>query len=111
MSEERSLRYNANKLRWSLVDFESIEEMVKVLEFGATKYTPGNWKKGLNREEVLESLQRHLIQLFSGQEVDEESQSHHMGHILCNAMFYLYHHRNNTFCVERNNPFVKPINK
>lgn len=68
-----------------------------------------NWKKGLNREEVLESLQRHLVSLFNKEEVDQEMDTHHMGHIMCNAMFYLYHHRNRSFCVERNNPFVKNI--
>ena len=68
-----------------------------------------NWKKGLNREETLESLQRHLIEVFSGNELDEESTCHHMGHIMCNAMFYMYHLRNNSFSPERNNPFVTKV--
>lgn len=35
----RAKRYNDGKLKWSLVDFESLEPMVRVLEFGAKKYT------------------------------------------------------------------------
>lgn len=65
--------------------------MIRVLEFGAEKYAPENWKKGLDLKEVLESMQRHLAALMDGEEVDIESGIEHMGHIQCNAMFYNYH--------------------
>lgn len=64
-----------------------------------------NWKKGLNREEVLESTLRHLIELFNGNEQDSETEEHHMSHVMCNAMFYLHFHRNKNFSKKRNNPF------
>lgn len=102
-----ALRYNEGKLRWDLVDWEGIEEMLKVLEAGAIKYEPENWKKGLNREEILESIQRHLVAVFKGEEIDMDLMTHHMGNIMCNAMFYLYHFRNGSFVKERNNPFKK----
>jgi len=98
-------RYNTGKLRWDLVDWEGIEEMLKVLEFGANKYAANNWQKGLHKKEILESTQRHLIKLFQDEEVDQESQLHHAGHIMCNMMFYLYHDRHSSFVSERNNPF------
>lgn len=102
-------RHNVGKLRWSLVDWKGVEEMLKVLEFGAIKYSADNWKKGLNREEILESTQRHLIQLFQKEEQDQESQLHHAGHIMCNMMFYLYHARHSSFVSERNNPFKNTL--
>lgn len=89
------------------MDFESLEEMVRVLEAGADKYSPGNWKLGLNRDEILESMLRHLLQLFKGEEFDQDLRTHHMGNIMCNAMFYLYHLRNESFSTKRNNPFKK----
>lgn len=64
--------------------------MIQVLEFGATKYEPFNWQRGLDKREILESLQRHLAKLFDGEEIDTESGLHHIGHIMCNAMFYSY---------------------
>lgn len=64
--------------------------MVSALEFGAAKYSPDNWKKGLPTEEILGSLIRHLAALQSGEELDPESNVHHTGHILCNAMFLAY---------------------
>jgi len=90
-------RFNEGKLQWNLVDWESLKEFVKVLMFGSKKYAPDNWKKGLNREEILESMQRHLVALFNKEETDPESGLHHMGHIICNAVFYLFHFRNKSF--------------
>lgn len=104
---EQAKRFNKGKLRWGLVDFEAVGEMVKVLEAGAIKYGPDNWKKGLNREEILESIQRHLISTFEKEEVDQELGTYHIANIMANCMFYLYHHRNDSFSDQRNNPFVK----
>lgn len=88
--KDKALRYNTGKLKWSMVHFESLGPLVKVLMYGEKKYARNNWKKGLNREEILDSMQRHLGALIDGQELDLESQEHHIGHILCNCMFYSY---------------------
>lgn len=100
-------RFNEGKLRWNLIDWRSVEETIMVLEFGAEKYEPDNWKKGLHREEILESIQRHLVALFKGEEIDPESGLPHTAHIQCNTMFYSYHKRHNSFTKERQNPFKK----
>ncbi len=89
--EDKALRYNDGKLKWSLVHYASLAPMIQVLMFGAKKYAPNNWKKKINRAELLESMQRHLSALMDGEEVDNESKLSHMGHILCNGMFYCYH--------------------
>jgi len=80
-------RFNEGKLKWSMVDFKSLEPMVRVLEFGAKKYSVDNWKKGLDPKEVLESLLRHAFAISDGEEFDPESGLSHIGHIQCNAMF------------------------
>jgi hypothetical protein len=83
-------RYNDGKLKWSYVHFKSLEPMVRVLMFGAQKYEPFNWQKGLKKDEILESMQRHLAKLIDGEANDAESGLSHLGHIQCNAMFYQY---------------------
>ena len=92
--DEKGTRYNKGKLRWSLVDFKSLEDMVKVLEFGASKYEDFNWTKGLKTTEICESLLRHLFAYLDGEDVDKESNCSHVGHILCNAMFLNYMTKN-----------------
>lgn len=87
MGDEKALRYNEGKLKWSLVDMKSLEPMVRVLMYGANKYAPHNWKRGLKLTEIYESNQRHWNALMSGEDNDPESGLSHIGHILCNAMF------------------------
>jgi hypothetical protein len=95
---EQSLRYNEGKPQWSLVDFKSLEPMVRVMEYGAQKYTTeqgsgrDNWKKGLDLTQILESMSRHLFALMSGEIIDPESGQEHIGHIMANAMFWEYHY-------------------
>lgn len=90
----KALRFNKWKPRWSLVDFDSLEPMVRVLEFWAEKYTKDNWKNWLDNTEILESAQRHLIALFNWEQLDEESGLPHIGHLMCNCLFYSYNQRN-----------------
>ena len=98
MEQEKSLRYNIGKPQWSLVDFKSLEPLVRVMEYGKQKYATeqgsgkDNWKKGLDLTQILESMSRHQFALMSGEIIDPESQQEHIGHIMANAMFYKYHY-------------------
>lgn len=90
--ENKALRFNENKPKWSLIHYKSLEPMIRVLEFGEKKYGAFNWQKpGLEPKEILESLQRHLASLMDGQDLDKETKLHHIGHIMSNAMMYSYH--------------------
>ncbi len=81
------LRYNAGKLKWSLVPQSALAPMVDVLEYGAVKYAAHNWMKGLSINEICESLKRHLDAFMEGEDCDPESGKSHIGHIQCNALF------------------------
>lgn len=85
-----ALRDNKNKPRWSLLHFKSLEPMIRVLEYGAKKYSEGNYLKGHIPKEVLDSLMRHTTALMDGEINDPESGLPHIGFIQCNAMFYEY---------------------
>ncbi len=89
---EQGDRFNEGKLKWSLISWKAMEPMIKVLMFGAKKYSPNNWKKGVSITETCESLQRHLNAFIDGEDNDPESKIEHVGHILCNAMFLSYMH-------------------
>ncbi len=80
-------RKNQGKLKWSLVPQSALIPMVRVLEFGAQKYAPYNWMKGLSITETCESLKRHLDSFLEGEDIDPESGISHIGHIQCNALF------------------------
>ena len=86
-------RYNNNKPKWSLIDFKSLEPLVRVLEYGCIKYEKNNWKKGLPASETMESMVRHCFKLMGGELTDSESGISHIGHIMANAMFLAYNMR------------------
>jgi len=90
MSKKQAERYNQGKPQWHLVDFPSLEPMVRVLEYGAKKYAPDNWKKGLPVKEICDSLLRHTFAFLDGQDNDEESGLPHIGHMQCNLLFLAY---------------------
>jgi hypothetical protein len=100
-NSETGIRENNGKLRWGLVDYKALEPMIRVLEFGARKYSDDNWKKGLVHREVLESAQRHLAAMLSGENIDNESYQLHAGHVMCNLMFWVHFYQDE----ERNLPF------
>lgn len=92
---EKARRFNTGKLRWSLVNYEALKPMIRALENGANKYSPHEWKLGLEKNEVLESMQRHLAAIMDGEKNDEESGLPHIGHLMANAMFYSYFTKEN----------------
>lgn len=82
-----ALRYNEGKPKLGYIDLSLHEDMAKVLEFGAKKYSKNNWKKGLGVDNVLDSMLRHIAAIQKGEINDFESGLPHHAHIQCNAMF------------------------
>lgn len=88
--KQKALRYNKGKLKWSLVDWKSLEGLVRVLEMGSKKYAPYNWTKGMPVTEVSESLLRHMFAFLEGEDYDKESLESHLSHVMCNCMFLIH---------------------
>jgi hypothetical protein len=80
-------RDNGGKPQYSLVSLDCLEPMVRVLEFGAKKYSRMNYRKGFVESVIFDSLLRHISKYLSGEEIDPESGLSHIGHIQANAMF------------------------
>lgn len=82
-------RYNVGKpqLSYLLTAPRAAEALARVMEQGAKKYARDNWKKGLPREELIDSLLRHLLAYHNGALMDAESRQPHVAHILANALF------------------------
>ena len=84
-----AVKHDDNKPDWSLVPFESLEGMVKVLEFGAKKYAGWNWTNGggFSYTRVLRSCLRHIFAYMRGEDNDPESGLSHIHHAMCNLLF------------------------
>jgi hypothetical protein len=90
-------RFDDNKTDWSLMPWEAVEEINKVLEFGAVKYSSQNWRNGsgFSWTRVLSSLLRHTFSWARGEDLDPESGLSHLAHMGCNVIFLIYYNRYN----------------
>jgi hypothetical protein len=83
------VKHDTGKSRWELLPFDSIEEIAKVLDFGAKKYGDRNWELGFNWTRLVGSLLRHVSAWAMGQDKDPETGLSHLAHAGCNLLFLL----------------------
>ena len=92
MSTEKGVKLDTGKDRWDLLPLELIEGIVKVLTFGASKYTDNGWQSVDNaKARYIAAMMRHWVMYNEhGEEYDKESGLHHLDHMMTNAMFLRY---------------------
>ena len=89
-------KYDAGKRRWSLLPLKDVEEIVDILEFGAQKYAPDNWKSVPHaKQRYFDAMMRHLMAWWDGESKDQESGLRHLAHAGCCLMFLMWIERNN----------------
>jgi hypothetical protein len=92
ISTPKALRFNEGKLDWTLLDFDSVEPLVKAMTYGMKRYSRENWKLPCdNPRQHLQSAIRHLLAIVKGEEIDPESGERHSGHVMANMMMYNFH--------------------
>lgn len=86
----QGMKFDNNKLDYTLVPWEGMQEIVKVLEFGAKKYARDNWKHVENADtRYLAAAFRHLVQYNNGELTDSETGVSHLAHAGCCILFLL----------------------
>lgn len=90
-------KYDQDKPRWHLLPMDCVEEVVKVLTFGANKYKENNWKK-VKRGKVryINAAYRHLAQINQGKYYDEETGLPHFAHAICSLIFAMWKWKHET---------------
>lgn len=83
-------KFDAGKLDYTLVPWDGLEEIVKVLEFGAKKYARDNWRY-VEKADVryLAAAFRHMIAYNQGEKTDKETGLSHLAHAGCCILFLL----------------------
>lgn len=94
--------YIAEMLLPNPTSFGALHWVVKVMSFGAKKYSRDNWK-GLDHADLryTNAFFRHLSKHSLGAKYDDETNLPHLAHCLCNIVFLLYFH-------EQKNPQKRP---
>jgi hypothetical protein len=74
---------------WHLLPFDALRSISKVLAFGAEKYTPRNWEKGMDWERPFAACLRHLAAWHEGEHADAETGFSHLWHAGCCILFLI----------------------
>jgi hypothetical protein len=85
-------KFDSGKLRWNLMPEEALEEVMKVLQHGASKYGDFNWVDNASEVEhtrYINALERHLKKVKRGIDTDPDSGLPELAHIACNALMLL----------------------
>lgn len=78
------------KPEWGLLPWDSLPEVVKVMEYGARKYSREGWRAIPNAEqEYANACQRHLARYWQGEPLDLETGIHHLAHVAADALIAL----------------------
>ena len=96
MMEMKGKKQDEGKLNFALLPLEELEDLVRVMEYGAKKYgekpREQNWKNvnnGVDRYSA--ALLRHFVAWRKGEVLDSESKLPHLAHVIFNAMCLNYH--------------------
>jgi hypothetical protein len=87
------IKFDQDKVRMELLPPFAQEEIAKVLTYGARKYDPYNWAKGMPWTRVYGAAIRHLNAFARGEDKDPETGLSHVAHAACNLMFLLEYER------------------
>ena len=93
----KGLKNDAWKPMWSLLPWAELEEVVKVLTFGAKKYKAENWRYvPRGRARYTDAALRHLAAIGKGEALDSETGLSHYAHAICSLLFAFWHSRRKT---------------
>jgi len=82
-----ALKYDGEKPRMDLLDPDFLENVAKVLTFGAKKYAAHNWRNGISHSRLIAAAYRHLGAISRGEDRDPESGLPHTAHLGCCVQF------------------------
>lgn len=86
----QGMKFDQDKPRMDLLDAYATEELAKVLTFGAKKYAPHNWRKGISYARLIAAALRHIYAFARGEDHDPETGLPHPAHAMCCMMFLIW---------------------
>jgi hypothetical protein len=96
------VKYDVGKLQWSLLPFEEMEEVVRVLTKGANKYAKDNWKNVRPTEKYIDAAFRHIVAWIRGERDDVDFGTHHLANAISCLLFLMWFD-NNLYTEEEEN--------
>lgn len=83
------IKHDQDKVDYSLLPIEPIEEVLRVFQFGAEKYARWNYRKGFKQSRLIAAAFRHITSHMRGEDFDAESGFRHLAHAGCCILMLL----------------------
>jgi hypothetical protein len=83
------VKHDSGKPPMELLDRKALEEVAKVLAFGAKKYKADNWRGGISYRRLIGATLRHVTTIMDGEDDDPETGLKGAAHAICELMFLL----------------------
>jgi len=96
MSDNTAVKFDGDKIRMELLPTHALEEIGKVMTFGAKKYDDENWRGGMSWKRLVGAALRHLFAWSSGENTDPESGLSHLSHAACCLAFLITYEKTST---------------
>lgn len=74
---------------WRLFPWDAARGIIKVLAFGAGKYSERNWETGMDWSRPFDACIRHLTAWWEGEKADPETGYSHLWHAGCCILFLI----------------------
>ncbi len=84
---EGGVKFDQGKLPWQLLPFDALEQIVRVLQVGATIYDARNWERGMDWERPYGAALRHMTAWWRGRGLDPDIR---LPHLACAATEILF---------------------
>ena len=84
-----AVKHDQGKVPYDLLPTSALHGVAEVLGFGAKKYAPNNWRKGMGWSRLVGAALRHLTAWNDGEDKDPESNLSHLKHAACCIAFLI----------------------
>ena len=85
--QTEGVKYDETKPPLHLIAPDFLYALADILDFGAKKYAPRNWEKGMSWHKVYRAAIGHLFDWWRGAGPDPETGKSHLWHAACCIMF------------------------
>lgn len=89
MSDPTFTKHDTGKAELAHLQFEQLETIARVQDYGARKYSRDNWQKGTFTRYASAAL-RHIFARLKGERLDPESGLPHLAHAACCILFMMW---------------------
>lgn len=93
--DEGAKRFDAMKIRWDLIPYDTLETVAEVFTHGASKYEDNNWRKGMSYSRMYGAMWRHLSKSQRGEDLDKDSYCFHLSQVAWGCLCLLHFQMNN----------------